>query len=129
MKVLLSWIREFVDVPESAEEIGKLMSVRGLALEGLEVVPGNPEGLPPQGDVVMDFDVTANRPDCLSMIGIAREIATAYGRPLRSEGDGFSRRQAQRRLKPSLSERLRTRFPSPSRMPSCARATPARSPT
>ncbi|MDP2053367.1 MAG: phenylalanine--tRNA ligase subunit beta [Acidobacteriota bacterium] len=93
MKVLLSWIREFVDVPESAEEIGKLMSVRGLALEGLES-HGD--------DVVMDFDVTANRPDCLSMIGIAREIATAYNRPLRSEGDGakdlegdgFSRRQA-----------------------------------
>ncbi len=83
MKVLLSWIREFVDVPESPEDIGKLLSVRGLALEGLE-----PHG----DDVVMDFDVTANRPDCLSMIGIAREIATAYNRPLRSEGDGFSHR-------------------------------------
>ena len=84
MKVLLSWIREFVDVPEPAEAIGKLLSVRGLALEGLES----------HGDeVVMDFDVTANRPDCLSMIGIAREIATAYNRPLRSEGDGFSHRQ------------------------------------
>ena len=56
MKVLLSWIREFVDVPESAEEIGRLLSVRGLALEGLE---------PLGDDVVMDFDVTANRPDCL----------------------------------------------------------------
>ncbi len=74
MKVLLSWIREFVDVRESAEDIGKLMSVRGLALEGLET----------QGDdVVMDFDVTANRPDCLSMVGIAREIATAYSTPFR----------------------------------------------
>ena len=84
MKVLLSWIREFVDVPESAEAIGTLMSVRGLALEGFEA-HGD--------DVVMDFDVTANRPDCLSMIGIAREIATAYRRQLRSEGDGFSHRQ------------------------------------
>ena len=82
MKVLLSWLREFVDVPESAEEIGTLMSVRGLALEGLE-----PHG----DDVVMDFDVTANRPDCLSIIGIAREIATAYQRPLHvPEGRDFS---------------------------------------
>ena len=73
MKVPLSWIREFVDVKASAEEIGTLMGVRGLALEGLET----------QGDdVVMDFDVTANRPDCLSVIGIAREIATAYDLPL-----------------------------------------------
>jgi phenylalanyl-tRNA synthetase beta chain len=83
MKVPLSWIREFVDVKASAEEIGTLMGVRGLALEGLEM-HGD--------DVVMDFDVTANRPDCMSVIGIAREIATAYNLPLRSEGDGFSRR-------------------------------------
>ena len=81
MKVLLSWIREFVDVPESAEEIGKLLSVRGLALEGLES-HGD--------DVVMDFDVTANRPDCLSMIGIAREIATAYSRPMRADAPGMA---------------------------------------
>ena len=81
MKVPLSWIREFVDVTASAEEIGTLMGVRGLALEGLEA-HGD--------DVVMDFDVTANRPDCMSVIGIAREIATAYD--LRLEGDGFSRR-------------------------------------
>ena len=73
MKVPLSWIREFVDVKASAEDIGTLMSVRGLPLEGLE-----PHG----DDVVMDFEVTANRPDCLSVIGIAREIATAYNLPL-----------------------------------------------
>jgi phenylalanyl-tRNA synthetase beta chain len=77
MKVPLSWIREFVDVTASAEEIGTLMGVRGLALEGLEQ-HGE--------DVVMDFDVTANRPDCMSVIGIAREIATAYKLPLAAGG-------------------------------------------
>ena len=69
MKVPLSWVREFVDVAGSAEDIGKLMGVRGLALESVEEHAG---------DVVMDFDVTANRPDLLCMAGIAREIATAY---------------------------------------------------
>ena len=39
MKVPLSWIREFVDVKATAEEIGTLMGVRGLALEGLEKWP------------------------------------------------------------------------------------------
>ena len=77
MKVPLSWIREFVDVKASAEEIGTLMGVRGLALEGLEA-HGD--------DVVMDFDVTANRPDLLSVIGIAREIAAAYQVPLITPG-------------------------------------------
>ena len=77
MKVLLSWIREFVDVPATAEEIGARMSLRGLALEGLET-HGD--------DAVLDFDVTANRPDCLSIRGIAREIATAYALPFRQGG-------------------------------------------
>lgn len=75
MKVPLSWVREFVGVDASAEEIGKLMGVRGLALEGLEEHAG---------DVVMDFDVTANRPDLLCMVGIVREMAAAYGVPLGS---------------------------------------------
>ena len=76
MKVPLSWIREFVDVKAPAEEIGALMGLRGLPLESLE---GHGD------DVVMDFEVTANRPDCMSVAGIAREIATAYNVPLRSD--------------------------------------------
>ena len=92
MKVPLSWVREFVAVNASAEAIGTLMGVRGLALEGLEPFDsllGSQRSLDgslrPEShgdDVVMDFDVTANRPDCLSVIGIAREIATAYDLPL-----------------------------------------------
>lgn len=89
MKVLLSWIREFVDVDETAEAIGRKLSVRGLALEGLEYRPALSE--PPWGargesqgtDALLDFDVTANRPDCLSTAGIAREVAVAFGVPFR----------------------------------------------
>ena len=33
-------------------------------------------------NLLKDFDVTANRPDCMSVIGIAREIATAYRLPM-----------------------------------------------
>jgi phenylalanyl-tRNA synthetase beta chain len=35
------------------------------------------------GDVVLDLDITPNRPDCLSVIGIAREIAALTGEALR----------------------------------------------
>ena len=41
MKVLLSWLREFVDVPGSAEEIAATMSVRWFAVEGIEPVTGS----------------------------------------------------------------------------------------
>lgn len=99
MKVLLSWLRDFVDVPGTAEEIGREMSLRGLALEGVDAIALDALPAFPQGatagkpgvsldvpDAILDFEVTANRPDCLSVIGIAREIATAYRLPLRVPG-------------------------------------------
>ena len=35
------------------------------------------------GDVVIDLEVTPNRPDCLSLLGIAREVHALTGNPLR----------------------------------------------
>ena len=59
------------------------MSVRGFAVEGIEPLPDD--------DAVIDFEVTANRPDCMSVVGIAREVADGVrpaaavaGRPRRS---------------------------------------------
>ena len=57
MKVLVSWLRDFVDVTASAEEIARTISVRGFAVEGLETVGDH--------DAVIDFEVTGNRPDCM----------------------------------------------------------------
>src|SRR4030042_2756809 len=55
--------------------------------EGILVLPPEaPIGTPLRaylGDVVLDVDVTPNRPDCLSAIGIAREIAALTGESLR----------------------------------------------
>ena len=70
MKVLVSWLRELVDVSASAEDIARTMSVRGFAVESIESAG--------RDDAVIDFEVTANRPDCLSVMGIAREVATAF---------------------------------------------------
>ena len=82
MKILLSWLREFVDVPGTAEQIAATMSVRGFAVEGIESLEN--------ADAVIDFEVTANRPDCLSVAGIAREVATAYGLQVRRPVAGGS---------------------------------------
>ncbi len=86
MKVLYSWLKDFVDVPDGPAEIGRRLSLRGLALEGIEPAPPGeapPGQAPVDGDAVLDFDVTANRPDCMSVVGIAREIAAVYRLPLR----------------------------------------------
>ena len=34
-------------------------------------------------DTVVDFEITNNRPDCYSIIGLAREAAAAFGKPMR----------------------------------------------
>jgi phenylalanyl-tRNA synthetase beta chain len=93
MKVPLSWLREFVDVPGTAEQIAATMSVRGFAVEGIESLLEFTEAVTADStvartpatsaDTVIDFEVTANRPDCLSVAGMAREIATAYGLQVR----------------------------------------------
>jgi phenylalanyl-tRNA synthetase beta chain len=91
MKVLYSWLRDFVDVPDGPAELGRRMSLRGLALEGIEAATAGeapPGQAAPAEDAVLDFDVTANRPDCLSVLGIAREVATVYGLPLRGPSPG-----------------------------------------
>jgi phenylalanyl-tRNA synthetase beta chain len=78
MKVLFSWLKEFVDVRGTADDVAAHLSVRGFAVEGIEGT-GN--------DAVIDFEVTANRPDCLSVLGLAREVATAYTLPLREPAE------------------------------------------
>ncbi len=75
MKVPYSWLREMVDVNASPADVAVAMGVRGFAVEGLEALP--------DGDTVLDFEVTANRPDCTSVRGLAREVATAYDLPLK----------------------------------------------
>ena len=74
MKLLISWVRDFVDIGASPRDIADTM-----ALRGFEVASVEPFGA---DDAVIDFEVTANRPDCLSVIGLAREIATTYDLPL-----------------------------------------------
>jgi phenylalanyl-tRNA synthetase beta chain len=76
MKILLSWLREFVDVTAPPAELGHTLSMRGFELASIEEAPGT-------SDAVLDFEITANRPDCLSVLGLARETATAYALPLR----------------------------------------------
>ena len=79
MKILVSWLREFVDVDVSPEALGQTLTMRGFELSSLEMA-GSPSPFP---DAVLDFEVTANRPDALSVIGFAREVGTAYSRPVK----------------------------------------------
>ena len=62
-----------------AEEIAGQARAPRLRGASVETLPNHPTTR--ASDAVIDFEVTANRPDCLSVIGLAREIATAYRDP------------------------------------------------
>ncbi len=83
MKVVVSWLRDFVDVTASPEELGETLTMRGFELSSIERANIVPLGSDPRTDAVLDFEVTANRPDALSVIGFAREVGTAYSLPVK----------------------------------------------
>jgi len=61
--------------------------------EGIMVLPPEaPVGTPLadyMGDVIFDLEITPNRPDCLSVIGIAREVAALTGQKVRLPEVGY----------------------------------------
>lgn len=70
----------------------------GLGAEhaGLLILAGNPAlGTPindvlPAGDTVFDIEITPNRPDCLSHLGIARELSAWFKLPLAYPTERFT---------------------------------------
>src|SRR3954467_13143891 len=74
MRLLISWVRDFVNVQAPPAEIAEKLALRGFEVASIEPIGAD--------DAVIDFEVTANRPDCLSVIGFAREIGTLYNLPV-----------------------------------------------
>ena len=73
----------------SPQELGLPDKVDGLLILPADAPVGKPFGEylgRSGGDVVYDLEVTPNRPDLNSVIGIAREIAAVTGNPLRIPG-------------------------------------------
>jgi phenylalanyl-tRNA synthetase beta chain len=86
MRLLVSWLRDFVDIPASTDEIAARLALCGFEVASVEPAPPDLRPAPWQTgsgpDGVIDLEITANRPDCLSVVGLAREVATAFDRPL-----------------------------------------------
>ena len=74
MKVSYNWLKEFVEITEKPQELGDRFTSVGLAVDAME-----PHG----SDTTFELDVATNRPDCLSHLGVAREIAAIYGSELK----------------------------------------------
>ena len=69
MKVLYDWLKEFVDLKATPEDLRARLSFSGTSVEALENTPAGP---------MLDAELTTNRADCLGHYGIAREVAAVY---------------------------------------------------
>ncbi|HMC10692.1 MAG TPA: phenylalanine--tRNA ligase subunit beta [Pirellulaceae bacterium] len=73
MIVSWNWLKEYVRLDMSVAALTDRLMMTGLNLEEVGDV---------EGDMAIDLEVTSNRPDCLSHIGVARETCVLFDRAL-----------------------------------------------
>ena len=76
MNISFNWLRDLIDIDLAPNELGKKLTNVGLAVEGIHAH---------DDDFVFDIDLTSNRPDCLSHLGVAREIGVIGNKTLTAE--------------------------------------------
>lgn len=74
MKIPLSWLKEFIDINHSPEQIAKTLTLAGLEVDAVET-KGD--------DTIFEISLTPNLGHCSSVLGVARELSCAYNLPLK----------------------------------------------
>lgn len=75
MRVPISWLRDLVAFTDPVAQLAERLSVAGLEVERIEELPN--------GEAVLEIDVLPNMARCMSMVGVAREVAAVTGAELR----------------------------------------------
>src|SRR5437867_5644793 len=73
MKISYNWLNELAKLTLNPQELAQRLTMAGLAVEAVERMGD---------DHILEFDLTSNRPDALSHLGIAREAALVCGTSL-----------------------------------------------
>lgn len=73
MIVSWNWLNDYVALDVEPAEVERRLMMAGLNHESSESICD---------DLAIDLEVTSNRPDCLGHLGIAREAAVLFGKPL-----------------------------------------------
>jgi phenylalanyl-tRNA synthetase beta chain len=74
MKIVYDWLKDFVEVKATPDELASRLALSGTNIGGIE---RGPHG------AVIDAEVSSNRPDCLGHYGIAREVGAVFQVPLK----------------------------------------------
>ena len=71
MQFSRNWLKEFVDFKISDEELCEQLTMLGLEVDNFKIYDSKLTGK----DAIIKLDLTPNRGDCFSILGIAREVA------------------------------------------------------
>jgi len=74
MRISVNWLKDFIDVNQSATELIQTLNNIGMMVDSWEEK---------NGDLLLELETYANRPDTLGHIGVARELAAALNLPLK----------------------------------------------
>src|SRR5580692_8950277 len=74
MKLSLGWLKDYIDPKLSTDDLIGRLTMAGLEVETIDYIGK---------DIVLEIEITPNRPDCLSILGLAREIGAITGEPLK----------------------------------------------
>src|SRR5437899_10080960 len=75
MKIVYNWLKDFLDLTATPQDLASRLALSGTNIASVEAQP--------LGGVI-DAKVTSNRPDCLGVYGIAREVGPIFKLPMKS---------------------------------------------
>lgn len=95
MRISYDWLKDYIDINTSPEKLAENLTMAGLSVESLEKK---------KDDAVLEIEITSNRPDWLSYIGVAREVAALTGKKLKipsvpSQGHQVTKSQDKVKIK------------------------------
>lgn len=74
MKISLSWLQQYISIELTPGQIAKILTNAGLEVDAIEQTA--------LGDIVFEISLTPNLGHCQSVIGVARELSAAIGKPV-----------------------------------------------
>ena len=119
----MKWLKDYVDIELTPVELAGCLTMAGLEVDAIHERGASDlnlgcdlEDALDLKDTVFDIGITPNRADCLSVVGVAREIAALTGRKLRypritfaEEGEDVHRVTSVAILDPDLCPRYSAR--------------------
>jgi phenylalanyl-tRNA synthetase beta chain len=76
MRISINWLKDFIGVDLSTSRLIDTLNTIGMLVDSWEEQ---------RGDIVLELETYANRPDTLGHVGVARELAVALDLPLKAQ--------------------------------------------